>query len=83
MPDLVDAQQAERLLHELAVELRRLPYHGHTRGMHLRALALKRAVVRWVADATCTEEDRRAIGEEIERLRHELSRGWARGVLVA
>ena len=72
MPHFADAQQAEQLLHELAIELRRLPYRERTRGMHLRALALKRAVSAWAADPSCSEEQQRAVGEEIERLRHEL-----------
>ena len=72
MPHLVDAQQAEQLLHELAVELRRLPYQETTRGMHLRALALKRAVTAWAADPSCSEEQQRAVGAEIERLQHDL-----------
>ncbi|HXN34129.1 MAG TPA: hypothetical protein VN894_19835 [Polyangiaceae bacterium] len=42
-----DQHRAERLLTELAMELRRVPVHEHTRYLHLRALALKRAVMRW------------------------------------
>jgi hypothetical protein len=42
-----DKHQAESLLHELATELRRVPLCAQTRGLHLRALALKREVSGW------------------------------------
>jgi hypothetical protein len=39
--------QVEALLFEVARDLLRLPFEGRTRGLHLRALQLKRLVSRW------------------------------------
>jgi hypothetical protein len=53
-----DALRAERLLYGIAGDLRRLPIH-QTLGMHLRALQIKRALLRW-KDARPDEGARRA-----------------------
>jgi hypothetical protein len=58
-----DQQRAERLLFELASDLRFLPLGDGTRQLHIRALEIKGAVGRWMLDppgaiareATCNE----------------------------
>jgi hypothetical protein len=59
-----DKQYAESLLHDLAIELRRVPMCEPTRGLHLRALSLKREVSAWsVLQAGSAE--RSAVIEEL------------------
>ena len=58
-----DQERAERLLYELASDLRFVAVGERTRALHVRALELKGAVRRWRAecpdararDATCDE----------------------------
>jgi hypothetical protein len=60
----MDRQRAEALLHDLATKLVRVPLGPRTRGVHLRALALKRELGTW-ASAPPPEDRRRAIVEEL------------------
>jgi hypothetical protein len=63
-PDLTaDQMRAERLLYELASELRFVAVEERTRQLHIRALEIKGAVTRWsrerpearVREAMCDE----------------------------
>ncbi len=65
-----DQHRAERLLAELAIELRRVPVDEHTRTLHLRALALKRAVMRWPDDQP-DESVRHAVVDEVRVMQKE------------
>jgi hypothetical protein len=65
-----DASHAESLLYELAVTLRRVPVEESTRRMHVRALDLKRQVVRWRADQPPRDERLSAL-DEIDQLAQE------------
>jgi hypothetical protein len=50
-----EIERAEALLHDIAIELLRVPMHGAARELHVRALRLKRQVATWtpqVADTT-------------------------------
>jgi hypothetical protein len=50
-----EVQRAEALLHDIAIELLRVPTQGSARELHVRALRLKRQVDTWtehVPDAT-------------------------------
>jgi hypothetical protein len=69
--------QAETLLHEVATELRGLPFEESTRSLHLRALALKRAIAGW-ADREPEDGELVAVCEEIGSLERE-ARRRARG----
>jgi hypothetical protein len=42
-----DVTTAEELLREIATDLMRVPIDERTRGLHLKALALKRVVMGW------------------------------------
>jgi hypothetical protein len=68
-----DLRRAEALLHDLALELRRVPLEERTRRVHLRALALKTEVVRW-RTAPPTEAARRAVLEELVALNDDARR---------
>jgi hypothetical protein len=59
MAALGTATQVEMLLFEVARDLLRLPFEGRTRGLHLRALKLKRLVSRWT-QAAPTDGEREA-----------------------
>lgn len=65
---LTDKQRAERLLFELASELRFVPVDEGNRGLHVRALELKAALSRWIG-APPPPEERRAVCDEIASLR--------------
>ena len=65
-----DQHRAERLLTELAIELRRVPVDEHTRALHLRALALKRSVMRWPDDQP-DESARHAVVDEVRVMQKE------------
>ena len=59
--------QAETLLHELATKLRGLPFEESTRVLHLRALALKRAITGW-RDREPDDAELAAVCDEIRTL---------------
>jgi hypothetical protein len=65
-----DQRRAERLLSELAKELLRVPVDEHTRVLHLRALALKRAVMGW-PDAQPPQSIRHAVVREVLSMQDE------------
>lgn len=65
--------QAERSLFALASELRRVPLGESTRQLHVRALELKREMVRWREHPPDQDVLTRAL-EEIERLAREARR---------
>jgi P2-related tail formation protein len=71
-----DQYHAERLLSQLAIELRRVPVDERTCALHLRALALKRAVMRWSEDQP-DESLRRAIVDEV-RVMQDTALDWQR-----
>ncbi len=73
MSGSIDAwiDHAERTLHALARELRGVPMKPSTRHLHLRALELKRKVVRW-RDAAPDVPARSAVLEAIETLFREV-----------
>lgn len=64
---------AERSLFALASELRRVPLDASTKGLHLRALELKREIARWRGRPPDPREPN-AVLEEIERLAEETRR---------
>jgi hypothetical protein len=73
-----DQHRAESLLSELATELRRVPVDEHTRSLHLRALALKRAVMHW-AEQHPDESIRHAVVDEVlamQRVARDLAAGF-------
>lgn len=65
---------AERYLHGLAHDLRRVPFVESTRRMHLRALELKRAIARWKEERPDVAV-RAAAVDEVEALARE-ARGF-------
>jgi hypothetical protein len=69
-PLFADQQRAERLLFALATELRHVRLEETTRGLHLRALELKRAVARWPKDRPSATA-RRALCDEVLALHTE------------
>jgi len=72
----MDQQDAERLLSELAIQLRGVPLDGRTSPLHLRALALKRTVMRW-SDDQPDESLRHAVVDEV-RVMQEEALEWRR-----
>jgi hypothetical protein len=74
-PLFADQQRAERLLYALATELRHLRLEEGTRGLHLRALELKRAVSRWPKDHPAASA-RRELCDEVLAL-HTETRAFA------
>jgi hypothetical protein len=71
-----DQHRAESLLAELAADLRRVPVDGPMRTLHLRALSLKRAVMRW-SEEHPEESVRRAVLDEVVAMQVE-ARDWRR-----
>jgi hypothetical protein len=65
-----DQRRAELLLADLAMELRRVPVDERTRGIHLRALALKRAVMDWPKQQP-DESIRHAVVDEVLAMQEE------------
>lgn len=65
---------AERCLHGLAHDLRRVPFLPSTRRMHVRALELKRDAARWRATVPDVDARVRTL-DEIEQLASE-ARRW-------
>ena len=65
---------AERCLHVLAHDLRRIPFVESTRRLHVRALELKREVALWSVDAPDVTT-RSTTLDEIETLSGE-ARRW-------
>jgi hypothetical protein len=63
-----DARCAEELLHELALDLRHVPVDGQTQALHVRALQIKRDVIRW-ADQSLAAEERTRVLDELSELR--------------
>ncbi len=76
-----DIQRAESMLYDVAVALKRLRLDESTRGVHLRALDLKRAVGRWRSEEP-TPEDRSSVLEEIRQLADETA-FWLRAAGAA
>jgi hypothetical protein len=68
-----DLHRAEALLHDLALELRRVPLEERTRRLHLRALALKTEVGTW-RTTPIDEAARRAVLEELLALNNDARR---------
>jgi uncharacterized membrane protein YccC len=62
-----DVADAEAVLRELAVALRRLRVDACTRRLHVRALDLKRAVSGWRSNVPRPDERREAL-DEIQQL---------------
>lgn len=58
-----EAREAEALLHDLAIMLRRVAVRESTRRPHVRALELKAQVARWLAERPCFEQRARVFGE--------------------
>ncbi len=71
-----DQRRAERLLSELAKELLRVAVDEHTRALHLRALALKHAVMGW-PDAQPPQSIRHAVIGEVLSMQDE-ALAWRR-----
>jgi len=71
-----DQSRAESLLAELAMDLCVVPVEDRTRALHLRALALKRAVMRWSEDLP-EESIRRIVLDEVLAIQAE-ARDWRR-----
>ena len=71
---VTDQQRAETLLSELATELCRVPVERRTCALHLRALALKRHVMRWPEEHP-DESVRRAVVDEVIAMQRE-TREW-------
>ncbi len=72
----MDQQYAERLLSELAIQLRRIPVDRRTSPLHLRALALKRTVMRWPDDRP-DKSLRHAVVREVRVMQEEVLQ-WRR-----
>lgn len=75
-----DQRRAEALLADLGSHLRRVPVEERTRALHLRAIALRRIVIRWSEDQP-DEATRAAQCKELVSLAEE-AREWRR-VLVS
>ena len=73
---VTDQHRAEALLAELATDLCRVPVDERTGALHLRALALKRHVMRWPEDHP-DEAVRRAVVDEVLAMQRE-TRDWMR-----
>jgi hypothetical protein len=69
-PGIEEGQATEALLSEVAVALLRLPFEERTRGLHIRALQLKRRLDQW-GPSMPTDDERRATRESILALRSE------------
>jgi hypothetical protein len=78
---LEDRRQAETFLHEIATRLRSLPFEEHAGCLHLRALALKRAIAQWT-DREPDDAERRAVLDEIRTLELDILRFASRGGTV-
>ena len=65
-----DQLHVQGLLADLAAELLRVPVEESTRTLHLRALALRRVVMRWPEDHP-DEQNRRAVCNEVIALQEE------------
>jgi hypothetical protein len=63
-------EATETLLSEVAVVLLRLPFEGRTRGLHIRALQLKRRLALW-GPCMPTDDERRGTHESVLALRRE------------
>jgi hypothetical protein len=71
-----DQHRAESLLAELATDLRWVPVDGRTRTLHLRALSLKREVMRW-SEELPEESIRHSLLDEVVEMQAE-ARDWRR-----
>jgi hypothetical protein len=69
-----DTHRAEGLLFDLATELRRITVEKRTCALHLRALALKAAVMRW-PESRPDQAERDALCDEALSLLQE-TRAW-------
>ena len=69
-----DQDRAGALLAELAAALLRVPVDEQTRGLHLRALSLKRDMMRWHVERPDESIRRSVVGEILEM--QDAARDW-------
>jgi hypothetical protein len=67
---------AKAQLHQLALELRRMPIDDEVIHLHLGALELKRDLLRWEREAPASADVQDAL-DKIERIRCQVAEHWS------